>query len=330
MKRSQIRHAATFPTKGERGIEYIELAGVIDVKGRFHTLPIWSKAVVRSQSRSFQMQEEPPLELELLDKSGKVLSREKVMQHHPVVCARQDPGWCLVRGRIALVSGAYSLRLNRADRVIIERLITDAPRLTLDWPHKRVSRKKSFTLKLDYSTPDEGALIEVHLICDGSRSRFIGAGRPNKKLTLRFDDLPGGKACQLSVTYSNGVRSTTVLSESFELAPRRGCVELVHPEEDVKVPSWQPIPLYARYSSAEMDSPKETRKVVAELVWKLDGQEVGRGPRGLLAAQDEGKHRLTLHANGKEIESRKIHIEKSKKSAGLAAFEWYKIYDAPH
>ncbi|MES9832742.1 MAG: hypothetical protein ABW139_10930 [Candidatus Thiodiazotropha sp. DIVDIV] len=323
MNRSQIHHAATFPAKGDRGVEYIELAGVIDVKGRFHALPMRSKAVVRSRSGSFHKLQEPPLELELLDKSGKVLSHEKLIPRHPVICARQNPGWCMVQGRIALVDDASSLRLTRTDRVILERVIADAPRLMLNWPHKRVSRKKSFALELDFSPPEEGALIEIHLISGGSRSRFIGAGAPNRKLALDFEDLPGGKACQLSVTYSNGIRSTTVLSESFELAPRQGSILLVHPEEDVKAPSWQPIPLYARWSSGDQEDLKHTRKIVAELVWKLDGKEVGRGPRGLLAAQDEGKHKLTLHAEGREIASRKIHIEKSKKREEPAAFNWH-------
>jgi len=323
MKRTPLRHAASFPANGGRGIEYLELAGVIDDAGGFRSLPIRSQAVVRRRAVAPEEgAEEPPIEVELLDKSEATLSREILAQSLPVVCSRQDPGWRLVRGHIALLPGAALLRISRGGRPLHERPILPAPTLRLEWPHREVTRKRGYPLELDCSPHGEGALIEVHLLTPDGRSRFMGAGTPKKRLTLRFDDLPGGGTCRLSVTYSNGMRSTTAVTGEFTLAPRKGRVVLLHPEADLTAPPWQPIPLQAGWRAGDGEGRSAERQALDGLVWELDGQAVERGPRGLLAGLDEGEHQLVLRAGGRQVGKRRIRIVRPKGRSVRAAFEW--------
>jgi hypothetical protein len=117
----------------------------------------------------------------------------------------------------------------------------------------------------------------------------LGAGAP-PVVTVDLGALPGGDGCRLRVVYSDGVRTTSVVSEPVDVPVRPATPVIETPAADHRMREDGWLSLYGRL---EGDGDPNTME------WLLDGAPIGRGPRTGHARPRVGRHQLTLR-HGKE------------------------------
>jgi hypothetical protein len=257
--------------------------------------------------------------LELLDREGKLLSREPVAATEPVVCAGTSPGGSLVEGRIALPAGGKELRLLKGKALVGSFPIGDAPRLDVRWKGGRLERTKKYSLFLEFSDPAPDAMVKI--LYQWGEGRYLTAAltRPVGKIEVDFAHLPGGEACRLIITYTSGMRTTAVTTAEFSVPPLEPDLRIVRPRENAVFAPWHPVTLEAERRDRQAEAVDET-----ELEWVLNGKRAGAGALGCLQGLPEGRHVLELRLRGRNDLSvkREFEVQRPKKTAGVSAKEW--------
>lgn len=214
-------------------------------------------------------------------------------------CGRSDSALA-VRGTVPLPDAADNMRIVRSERdrddVVIadievpstgpELEIIDVPRGAVTGSHlirwRAAGEPPPTEFRIRYSHDDGRAWIPVLL-----RTTSLSA-------SVDVDDLPGGDRCKVAVVATNGVRSTTVQSEPFQV-PVKPCRPLIQkPSSDAEL-STEEVELLGNGWWLEESTPE-----LDQLSWRSDVDgELGRG-RLLRARLSPGRHVLTLTAGAGE------------------------------
>lgn len=303
--------------------EWLMFRGLLGADMRFTPLGSYSSSQVATASVAKGTQAAPGnYFIELRNEDDKTLSRENVHVMRPHVCHGHDAGVLQVEGRIALVPQADKLVFYRDDLLIETLAIESAPQIEIVWRHKRVSRKRGYTLELKLTPPHRHAFVVVSYLWDEGRYRTLGIFEPARELRFDFANLPGGKNCQLLVTYCSGPRSCTAQSEPFEVPPLEPRVHIVTPAANRRFSPWEPITASGSVIDEQSGSATDNQR----LRWLLDGEPAGSGPDLFLQNVPAGEHELTLQYedSGGALDSRRFRVLRHRASSKVAAPWWWR------
>ncbi|MCU7872212.1 MAG: hypothetical protein KZQ91_05660 [Candidatus Thiodiazotropha sp. (ex Lucinoma borealis)] len=276
------------------GSEWLIIEGLIGPGGKFSLLSSRSQQRV-SAHKPKGAKKTSEYSMLLLDEEGETLMRDHPMIRTPVVCHEFEPDHKVLVGRLPLLPGAAIVVILRQEREIYRCLVGKSPDIKVKWPKGRLQRGKSYHLSLTLSKPDKGddALLTLAIHWGAKHYRVVAISEVSESLTFDPKDLPGGKACRLSVTYQVGFRSMTAVSPSFSLAPLKPHLRMLKPREETTLIAGAPVSLVA-----EVDDPQGNRSLPAALRWSVDGKCVGKSPQALISGLPEGEYRLQLSIDG--------------------------------
>ncbi|MCU7848359.1 MAG: hypothetical protein KZQ89_10190 [Candidatus Thiodiazotropha sp. (ex Lucinoma kastoroae)] len=234
----------------------------------------------------------------LLNDEGDTLIRDHPTIETPVVCHEYEPDHKVLTGRLPLLPDAAVVVILRQEREIYRCKVGKKPDIKVKWPKVKWQRGKSYHLKLALSKPKKGddTLLILAIHWGSGNYRVVAISEASENLTFDPKDLPGGKACHLSVTYRVGFHSMTVVSPSFSLAPLKPHLRMLKPREETTLVAGAPVALVA-----EVDDPQGDRSLPAALRWTVDGKCMGKSPQALLSGLPEGEHNLVLSIEGMKL-----------------------------
>lgn len=272
-------------TREVDGREVLVIRGRLDRAGRFTVGRCRSTPHVRE----WPVIDHSDVIIELLDREMNVLHREPAGVHADVACAPGDAQSFRVEGYIELRPDAAAVRLRRNDLVLWYRDIPEAPRAEL--AVSRGKRGRSVRMRLAMSDGGEGANMLVMYQWGARRFQPVYTGTPVERLDIDLSDMPGGEECRLLVTYSNGVRSVSMASETFALPLVGPTVTIVQPTPDTTVVAGTPVVLEGGVIDRERPGGP---KLDDDLRWYVDGEPVGTGPITSIDGLAEGGHTIEL------------------------------------
>ncbi|CAN5628393.1 hypothetical protein BH20VER1_BH20VER1_14700 [soil metagenome] len=271
----------------DKSNEVMVVRGYLDRAGRF--------TLRRSRSTTFVRQwpvvEKSDVAIELLDADGNVLHRELAEVKRDTTC---DPGAARrfrVLAHIGLREAADAVRLMRDGELEVWRAaIPPAPSLRIALTAKRAGADRKVQLRLRYSAETKEAHLTLVYQWGDRRFRPLYVGPPAESLVLDLRDMPGGEACRVVASYSNGLRSAQDATATFRV-PRLGPeVMIASPDRGFVHVAGTPLTLEASLRDDERAGGPEYEA----LLWTIDGVEVGRG---LVASVDglcAGRHKVEL------------------------------------
>ena len=265
--------------------EVLVIRGRLDRAGRF--------AVGRCRStphvREWPVIDHSDVIIELLDREMNVLHREPAGVHADLSCSPGDAQSFRVEGYIELRPDAASVRLRRNDLVLWYREIMESP--TAELAVARGRRGRSVRMRLSMSAGGEGANMLVMYQWGDRRFQPVYTGTPVERLDIDLSDMPGGEECRLLVTYSNGMRSVSMASETFSMPLVGPTVTIVQPTPDRAVPAGTAVVLEGGVIDRERRGGPDLE---VDLQWYIDGEPVGTGAITSVDGLGEGGHTIEL------------------------------------
>ncbi len=271
--------------------KFIRFSGVLIEGMEFFRSPGWEVSQIRLK------EDDDPngrYKIDLLDEENQVITTV-----HPSVtlvpgCAavQRGPRVASVTAYLPLVQHARQVVLRNSDREIYRETISGQPpeiritccemgkgdKVKLKWEGRAASEDKK---ELRYSVayiPVEGTAFT------------IAVQKTDSEMVVDLSNLPGSKRAKIAVMASDGLRSSHLLSEPFEVAHHKPTVDIIEPEDSCCLPAFQPVTF--RGISIE---PGGKRIDDEHLSWTLDGKPLAQGS-ALLAVPDvtPGKHEIQL------------------------------------
>jgi hypothetical protein len=265
--------------------EVLVIRGRLDRAGRFTVGRCRSTPHVRE----WPVIDRKDVIVELLDREMNVLHREPAGVYADLTCSPGDAQSFRVEGYIELRPDATAVRLRRNDLVLWYRDIPEAPQAELSV--SRGKRGRTMLVRLATSDGGEGANMLVMYQWGARRFQPVYTGEPTTRLDIDLSEMPGGEECRLLVTYSNGLRSVSLASETFAMPLVGPSVTIVQPIPDTAVVAATPVVLEGgvidreRLGGPNLDS---------DLIWLVDGEQVGNGPITSIDGLAEGEHTIEL------------------------------------
>lgn len=220
-------------------------------------------------------------------------------------------------GHIPLHADAHELVLHRKGRAIHREAVAPEPP-TIDIT--TVEQRDNGRIKLEWSAKHPtGARLQYRVLfvsSDGKQRRGFPVVMESRRTSAVVDtrSLPGGRACQLTVLATDGLRSAVAVSKPFKVAEPDATVVVQAPIDRATVSSAQPVTACGRaYDAGGAALPLDG------LTWRLDGDLVSEG-ECLIALHDlePGTHRIELswlNGGGKAIaESRSFTVAAESKA----------------
>jgi hypothetical protein len=303
--------AAKRNKRGEK--EYLLVRGRLDRAGRF----IAGRCRSTPNVRQWPVTEHSDVTLELLDATGRVMHRELAEVRADTTCEPGDARTFRVQAYIGLREDAASLRLMRGDIQLWEHAIPEQPTLDIRLMARRASRDRPLALRLKFSPPGEQAHLTVIYRWGERQFQPIYIGPPAEKLEFDLAGLPGGEACRLVVSYSNGIRSAHAASDTFVVPKLGPSVDIVQPAARSSVVAGTPLILEAAAHDPELPG----GAAAGRLSWQLDGREVADGFIASIDGLEPGRHRLALVYRGSMEVETSVEI-RARKSEAVTANEW--------
>ena len=298
----------------EKGNEVMVVRGYLDRAGRF--------TLRRSRSTTF-VRQWPPVEesnvvIELLDSGGNVLHRELAAVTRDITC---DPGASRrlrVLAHIELRDDADAVRLLRDGELELWRAeIPPAPSLRIALTARRPLADRKVHLRLHYSAASDEAHLTLVYQWGDRRFRPMYVGPPAESITLDLHDMPGGDACRVVASYSNGLRSAQDATAAFRV-PRLGpAVTIASPGRGFVHVAGTPLTLEASLRDEE----RPGGPVHEALLWTIDGVESGRGLVASVDGLDAGRHKVELTYLAEPAASASMTIT-SRAAEVATAGEW--------
>ncbi len=231
--------------------------------------------------------------IELRDRRGRVLNRERAGVVLPTVCAPYEPRAVLLEGSIALRRGAASLVVRKQDIDVATLPLGAPPKLSIAWEARSVRRDRTYSLGLTCSTPSGDAMVKVFYHWAPDRYVFAGATRPARTVKIGFGALPGGDACRLVVAYSSGLRTAVRTTKPFKVPPMPARVEILRPAPRQVFAAWHPVEFEGRIVDRQADG-----VAAGDYRWTLDGEPAGTGRLLYGGFLEEGTHQVALSYRG--------------------------------
>lgn len=238
--------------------------------------------------RQWPVVEDSEVVIELLDGEGTVLHREFASVRADIDCKPGAAESFSVTAYIELRDDAVGVRLRRGDVVLWSGEIGHPA--TLEVSLKKLTRERA-TLRLSYSEPGDGANLLVVYQWGDRRFDPVYLGVPTEELVVPMAELPGGDGCRFLVTYSDGLRSASGLTEPFDVKLRGPRIAIVRPEAEVTVIAGTPVILEGmvldreRLGGARHDE---------EISWLVDGEPAGSGLIVSVDGLSEGTHTVEM------------------------------------
>lgn len=315
-----MKHVAQ-PQPYGPGEELVVFQGLLYDDQRFEVLPSYSTRIVSEWPRVTG----EGYFIEIQDGQGESLGREPVAVNEAIVCNEVASRHRHVHGCITLRPAATRLLFYKEDVLVGQFPIGEPPSLELKWKHQTVSRGKPYKLGLKFSKPAPDAYLQVIYQWTDRLYRTISIIDPAPQFQLDFSQLPGGKDCRLVVTYTSGMRTVVATTNSFSVAPLAASLHIVRPRQNAEFAPWHPITLEAEIID-QQNSPE-----YGDLVWLLNGKEVGKGRFGCLETPPEGKYELEARLHGKEsiTARREFEVSRPEKVMNILANDWDRESGSP-
>lgn len=291
--------------------EVLVVRGTLDRAGRF--TPGRSRST--RSVRQWPVVESSDVLVELLDPEGRVLHRELADVRPDVGCDPGDPERFRVTAYIELRDDAAEVQLMRGDLLLWRDKIGEPPSLNIKLGR---GKKRGFVLRSDYSPPGEFANMLVVYQWGEGQFEPIYVGPPLPTIEIDLTEMPGGETCRVVVTYSNGLRSASAATDAFGV-PRRGpSVTIFQPTSGQKVIANTAVILEGGVLDRER---RGGPRPVEDLVWRIDGEEVGRGPITSVDGVADGGHVVELIYTAEPSAATKVEIV-ARASRAPTADEW--------
>jgi hypothetical protein len=227
-----------------------------------------------------------------------------------------------VQAYVELRPGAAAVRLVRDGELELWRAaIPPAPKLAISLAQtsrKNVDRDRKVRLALRYSAGGEDAHLTLVYQWGARQFRPIYVGPPAETMTLDLADMPGGDACRVVASYSNGLRSAQAATPEFRV-PRLGpAVTITSPAARgfVHVAG---TPLTLEASLRDDERPRGPD--YDALVWSVDGEEVGRGLVASVDGLRAGRHKVEVIYRAEPGAAASVTVS-SRAPEVAAASEW--------
>lgn len=252
--------------------------------------------------RQWPVVEDSEVVVELLDGDDAVLHREFASIRDDVDCKPGAAESFHVDAYVELRDDAVSVRLRRGDFVLWQSAIGE--RATLEVSLKKRNRDRAI-LGLSYSEPGDGASMLVVYQWGEGRFDPVYLGPPAEELVIPFAELPGGERCRFLVTYSNGLRSASGLTEPFDVKRQGPRVAIVRPAVETSVVADTPVIFEGMVLDRERrGGPRPDEDVV----WLVDGDSVGRGLITSVDGLAEGEHRVEMIYGGESRVTDRVNV----------------------
>jgi hypothetical protein len=296
--------------------EVLVVRGRLDRAGRFTPRKGRSTGLVRQ----WPVIESSDIEVELLDRSGRVLHREPADVSPDVGCQSGDPQRFRVVAYIELRPDATVVRLMRHDLELWRDEIPPRPTLQIALERARPSRRTPAVLRFRYSRGGPQSHLTIVYKWGTRRFRPIYIGRPSERVEIDLADMPGGEKCRFVASYSNGMRSAQAASREFPL-PRLGPrVAIARPEPRATVTAGVPVIL----EGSVRDDERPGGAAHEALVWMVGDRQVGQGLITSVDGLTEGRHTIRLVYRGTPgaEASRTLRAQRSKTPTAADWPEW--------
>ena len=250
--------------------EVLVIKGRLDRAGRF----VPKRCRSTTHVRSWPVVSDSPLIVELLGQNDQVLHREKAEMKADVGC---DPGAARkfrVTAYIELRDDALAVRLRNEDVILWKAEIPPPARLSVVGPGKRATRSKPVLVRLQMSEAGEGAHVALVYRWGTRQFRVVYVGAPQERIAVDLSELPGGDACLIAVSYSNGMRSAHAATGEFSLPRLPPEIAIVRPSSGQRITAGTPVCLEASLVDAQRAGGPRPDE---DLVWFVGEHEVGKG-----------------------------------------------------
>ena len=252
--------------------------------------------------RQWPVVEDSEVVVELLDGDDQVLHREFASVRDDVDCKPGAAESFHVDAYIELRDDATSVRLRRGDFVLWQNGVGE--RATLKVSLKKRNRVRA-VVGLSYSEPGDGASMLVVYQWGDRRFDPVYLGPPAEELVIPFAELPGGERCRFLVTYSDGLRSASGLTEPFDVKLRGPRIAIVRPAVEASVVADTPVIFEGMVLDRErLGGPRPDEDVV----WLVDGESVGRGLITSVDGLAEGQHTVEMVYAGESRATDRVDV----------------------
>jgi hypothetical protein len=272
-------------------LEVLIVRGRIDRAGRFTP----GRCASTFQVRRWPDTEDGPYVIELLDREGRPIHRERASVVRDVTCDPRDPEHFRVTAYIGLRPDAATVQLRCDELVVWRREIPEAPSLDVRLDKGRPSRQEPVRVRVAFSRPGEGAYMQVIYRWNERRFRSVAISAPAEAIEIDLEDLPGGLACRFVVIYSNGVRSAVAATREFPLDRLGPSVTILQPRPRATVTTGEPLILQGHVIDPERGGGAALQN---QLTWLVDEREAARGPLTHIDSLAPGRHAVTLRYAG--------------------------------
>lgn len=228
-----------------------------------------------------------PFEIDQLDERGSVIARTKC-QLSPPACGRAGvPMWQDIQAYVPLNDATMKLRLRDGDLARHE-VEVSRTRPQLDLPLVNASEGRAAARwNASHKKP---LVFNVALFTEPGRVFPLALATRENNIDIDPTSFPGGDQCRIAVVATDGVRSTSILSEPFQLPQQPPVLYLLSPTDGTRFGAFEPIGL----NGTAMDRgglalPDE------HLSWHIDGVAVSHGQRlEAVPALAPGPHTIEL------------------------------------
>lgn len=210
------------------------------------------------------------LRIELLDGAGSVLLDVLPRVRFAEGCANS-------RGSIRLASVRAFVPFNRAARqlrVIFNGRIVHAAEIPQESPeitHVRAELDDELIVAWNVKHPSSIVWSRVTLLLDDGRELVLGMTTDQPELRLTTHRIPEQRGAKVRVAVSDGVRSSTKLSEPLSFPARAPIVTIIAPRSNQTIPFGQPFSLQATVADVA-GGVLDWRS--AAVHWRVDDEEL--------------------------------------------------------
>jgi hypothetical protein len=281
--------AATHPDRaGGRNMvgEHLHLNFRMHNDGKVDLLPSY---ILDGPAPAPVMSTESPVWCHLVDAGGNVINSYRCRYSNP----HQDPEGALVQlhANVPWDPATKTIRFLRGgtvtDKIDVE---AGPPRLAVKPPIPM--EKDANLMKVEWDGQHAQKLnYMLRYTHDGGKTwRAVAADLTASSYTVHLETLPGGDRCAFQVVASSGLRTTTALTDYFEVKRKPRQARILSPNPGAAFRQGESVVLVGRGFSPDFGTPE-----FAEVVWNsnLDGH-LGVGFRVVTNTLSIGRHRITV------------------------------------
>ncbi|SDY88897.1 hypothetical protein [Nitrosomonas sp. Nm58] len=264
---------------------FLRFVGKLWENGEFEPGIGWETERIRRRPNP-----DPYHQLQIIDKMGNVLAAGSVELRTPLCRSRGTDGMigAKVVGYVALHPEGYAVVFRCGERILYRvELKPERPAIT------RITVKvdEDYRIHANWEAEHSQPLWFNLIFIDSDRRAIsIGHELSEKQLVIETNHLPGGPNCTLAILATDGVRSTTMLSDPFSLPEKPPQLLIITPGGGEVLNPDQPISLLGNAHDLAGRTLSDEH-----LIWMVDGEVFAQGKRLVpLGPLVPGPHRIKL------------------------------------